>query len=1053
MNLLYTLFKIGYDEDGYDKHGYNRDGYNRQGFNIEGYDKNGYNKFGYDKDGFNRQGFNAKGIDKDGYDTEGYHMITGYDRNGFDRQGFDMNGYNAAGYDRSGYNIDGYDKDGFDRNGFNAKGIDKDGYDIEGYHVLTGYNRDGFNRKGYNAAGYDRSGYNVDGYDKDGFDRNGFNAKGIDKDGYDIEGYHVETGYNRNGFNRKGFNKFGFDRFGYDEEGYDCNGFDKYGYNKSGYDHDGFDKYGFDKSGFNKKGFDKDGNNRHNLVVGQELYHSIFGKGIFRGFESDGCYISVDFQTEGIKLFQYPNGIGEFLFIEKPHKIKQRDKFLSNEENRKEDEFERAHFDKICAIIDVPLKRAQNEYDLSKYAFNDFSDSYNPRAFSDWQHSNVSLEYYQNLRREPFFARIDYKNKTGLYIGKHEIKDEVVDWADPICNLYYEYQIYIGNQEYDLSLVRNFDIITGRYYGFTDAYSKHIIKDTSESESGNIITDPMLLMIINANKEEKKVHDIISTIQANQYKIITSDPSTNLLVLGCAGSGKTMILFHRLRYILRNNKSFDIKNVYLISPTGLLNSESNDLTSTLQIQNANRLSTVQFHKRIIELYYKKYEIFEDLSDKNIMPNVHLSASFIKTQYSQQNISKLISVLHSILNDENEKVRFIEKEKDRLVKMVSAFTKTHYNNLSEVTSQKDPYYSFLELYDNSVSDLKSISKENIIAMISHMKKMNTNKKYRITVLELLLSLNLFWGSTKRTKKGDIYINEDCLKSVFKLFEQTNWNGGKKGSKDYILGHYNPIDFYREYSKIIDQLNRLYDFENNIKYAYLFDLIKSIIDNEKKANGISLSHLYEYELFIHLCMCHDTFGALSTNQYMTFIDEFQDFSNTELMIYKKIFPNGIFNFYGDFNQCINAKGTHSIESLECVDSTWGNFEISENYRNAYDITQYVNNKFNMNMMPIGIKGNVFTEKFSIDAFKLSIEDDRIACIVKDNNPITIEFAKHEKFNIITDSDNSIIRGKINVVPVSLVKGLEFERVYVIPEGMSRNEEYVAYTRALNELYIIE
>ena len=443
-----------------------------------------------------------------------------------------------------------------------------------------------------------------------------------------------------------------------------------------------------------------------------------------------------------------------------------------------------------------------------------------------------------------------------------------------------------------------------------------------------------------------------------------------------------------------------------------------------------------------------------MSDKNIMPNVHLSASFIKTQYSQQNISKLISVLHSILNDENEKVRFIEKEKDRLVKMVSAFTKTHYNNLSEVTSQKDPYYSFLELYDNSVSELKSISKENIIAMISHMKKMNTNKKYRITVLELLLSLNLFWGSTKRTKnKGDIYINEDCLKSVFKLFEQTNWNGGKKGSKDYILGHYNPIDFYREYSKIIDQLNRLYDFENNIKYAYLFDLIKSIIDNEKKANGISLSHLYEYELFIHLCMCHDTFGALSTNQYMTFIDEFQDFSNTELMIYKKIFPNGIFNFYGDFNQCINAKGTHSIESLKCVDSTWGNFEISENYRNAYDITQYVNNKFNMNMMPIGIKGNVFTEKFSIDAFKLSIEDDRIACIVKDNNPITIEFAKHEKFNIITDSDNSIIRGKINVVPVSLVKGLEFERVYVIPEGMSRNEEYVAYTRALNELYIIE
>ena len=36
MNLLYTLFKIGYGEDGYDKHGYNRDGYNRQGLTLKG---------------------------------------------------------------------------------------------------------------------------------------------------------------------------------------------------------------------------------------------------------------------------------------------------------------------------------------------------------------------------------------------------------------------------------------------------------------------------------------------------------------------------------------------------------------------------------------------------------------------------------------------------------------------------------------------------------------------------------------------------------------------------------------------------------------------------------------------------------------------------------------------------------------------------------------------------------------------------------------------------------------------------------------------------------
>jgi ATP-dependent exoDNAse (exonuclease V) alpha subunit len=35
---------------------------------------------------------------------------------------------------------------------------------------------------------------------------------------------------------------------------------------------------------------------------------------------------------------------------------------------------------------------------------------------------------------------------------------------------------------------------------------------------------------------------------------------------------------------------------------------------------------------------------------------------------------------------------------------------------------------------------------------------------------------------------------------------------------------------------------------------------------------------------------------------------------------------------------------------------------------------------------------------------------------------------------------------------VKGIEFDKVFVIPNGMSRNEKYIAYTRALTELTIV-
>ena len=43
--------------------------------------------------------------------------------------------------------------------------------------------------------------------------------------------------------------------------------------------------------------------------------------------------------------------------------------------------------------------------------------------------------------------------------------------------------------------------------------------------------------------------------------------------------------------------------------------------------------------------------------------------------------------------------------------------------------------------------------------------------------------------------------------------------------------------------------------------------------------------------------------------------------------------------------------------------------------------------------------------------------------------------------------------DIFSVQEVKGLEFETVVVIPNGMSDNELYISYTRALNELYLLD
>lgn len=45
------------------------------------------------------------------------------------------------------------------------------------------------------------------------------------------------------------------------------------------------------------------------------------------------------------------------------------------------------------------------------------------------------------------------------------------------------------------------------------------------------------------------------------------------------------------------------------------------------------------------------------------------------------------------------------------------------------------------------------------------------------------------------------------------------------------------------------------------------------------------------------------------------------------------------------------------------------------------------------------------------------------------------------------------KVSVLTVEEAKGLEFYSVVVLPQGMSENEQYVAFTRALHELTVIE
>ena len=113
-----------------------------------------------------------------------------------------------------------------------------------------------------------------------------------------------------------------------------------------------------------------------------------------------------------------------------------------------------------------------------------------------------------------------------------------------------------------------------------------------------------------------------------------------------------------------------------------------------------------------------------------------------------------------------------------------------------------------------------------------------------------------------------------------------------------------------------------------------------------------------------------------------------------------------------------------------------------RNARQITDFVNDELHKKMLTVGLH--------IIPNLKME-SDDRVAIIVKDiSEKIKV---KLQRFVVnYFDSNAEIQRGVYNVLTIAQAKGLEFEKVVVVKENMTRNEFYVACTRAIQELYVL-
>jgi len=155
------------------------------------------------------------------------------------------------------------------------------------------------------------------------------------------------------------------------------------------------------------------------------------------------------------------------------------------------------------------------------------------------------LRTFEDAERGLCFGRLDFETIANpLYIGRRFVHDEtqrqlVVNWQAPAARAFYT---ATPQDPHGLTLRRRFR-----------SEGRRLIDIADETLDGTVVdgaaVDDFLLEEL---ERDRDVHmrDIVATIQADQYRLITHDPDGVLVIQGGPGTGKTAVGLHRASWLV-----------------------------------------------------------------------------------------------------------------------------------------------------------------------------------------------------------------------------------------------------------------------------------------------------------------------------------------------------------------------------------------------------------------------------------------------------------------------------------------------------------------------
>src|SRR5919199_3130471 len=155
------------------------------------------------------------------------------------------------------------------------------------------------------------------------------------------------------------------------------------------------------------------------------------------------------------------------------------------------------------------------------------------------------LQTYEDAERGLCFGRLDFESVDHpLYVGRRWVHDEeqkqvVVNWQAPAARPFYTATPHDPQR---VTLRRRF-----RTHG------RRVLDIADETFDGSTIDGAAVgdfLLEELERSRESRMRDIVATIQADQYRLITREPERPLVIQGGPGTGKTAVGLHRASWLL-----------------------------------------------------------------------------------------------------------------------------------------------------------------------------------------------------------------------------------------------------------------------------------------------------------------------------------------------------------------------------------------------------------------------------------------------------------------------------------------------------------------------